>query len=58
MLLKPAIALPISRGSFRNNLYNSALRFGLGLADLIERNRRNSQSYFEDSASEDQSKMA
>ncbi len=53
-----AVDDPRVKGSFRNSLYNSALRFGLGLADPIEQNRRNSPSYFEDSVSEGRSKMA
>ena len=35
-----------------------ALRFRLDLVDLIELNRKHSQSYVEDSANEDRAKMA
>ena len=39
-------------------LQSIALRFGPGLIDLIELDRKRSQSYVEDSASEDRTKMA
>ncbi len=46
-----------SKGSYKNNFTEFALRFGADWVDLKEHNRKRRQAYVEDCVSEDRPKM-